>query len=443
MQDPRSNQSASLEVVCDISGLGQHPWVLLRQSMTLSPAFFNRRAILFAEQYSLRSLNSFERTESAPLEPDSIARFCGQDSFTKFDAIIIDCSEKPVVTTWTGTDLMPWFYILLKYAQSILWVTQNRHTNPFSNVAGSLLRTLQAEQPSLRISWLVTIESGDRNSGIFVTQMEQAYIRMIEGGNELVRIAGDFGEEILRYLPYDCLSAYTGLRLPQEVPVPLGKVDYSLKFAAPGEPVILSYKAANTQPARVDAIEVLLEASVVDTCDLHTLKGEPDNIVSGSRAGLFFTGRVYTSQDPALSPQFPIVGWHPDDIHCNKVSSRPNDVCRYPNSVPPSQAASRYAAVAVASCIVDGVARACHGETFVLNVQAPLVNAIEKVCKQLGASVLRSLSSGSRADFVVTFHGLQGILVNDRPIDLTNYLCSDYGRVTVQRNWQELAELPH
>ena len=107
----------------------------------------------------------------------------------------------------------------------------------------------------------------------------------------------------------------------------------------------------------------------------------------------------------------------------------------------PPQAASRYAAIAVASCIIEGVARACRGETFVLNVQAPLMSAIEKVCKRLGASVLDP-SSGSKADFVVTFHRPEGILVNERPIDLTNYLCSDFGRVTVQQNWQDLAELP-
>ena len=440
-QDLTSNKSTSLEFVCDITGLGQHPWVLLRQSVTLSPALANRRVVIFAERYSLRSLNGFERTETVLLEPDSLARFCEQDSFTTFDAIIIDCPEKPIVTTWTGTELMPWFHILLKYAQSILWVTRNRHKNPFSNVAGSLLRTFQAEQPSLKISWLVTTELAAKSRGIFGTQVEQAYTRMIEGENELVRTAGDFGEEILRYLPDDCLSAYAGLSLPQEVQSPLGEADYSLEFAAPGEPVILSYKAASTQPASGAVIEVLLEASVLDTLDLHTFNTEPNNIVSGPRAGLFFAGRVHDSQDPELPPESWVVGWHPDHTHCNKLCSRSNDVCWYPSSMPSSQAASRYAAMAVASCIIEGVARARCGETFVFDVQASLVNAIEKFCKRLGASVL-SLSSGSRADFVVTFHHPEGILVNDRPIDLTNYLCSNFGRVTVQRNWQELAELP-
>ena len=440
MQDLRSSQSASLQVICDIVGLGQHPWVLLRQSMTLSPAFANRSLVVFAERYSLLSHNGFERSEFVPLESGSIARFCEQDSFKKFDAIIIDCPEKPVITTWTGTELMPWFHILLKYAQSILWVTRNGHKSPFSNVAGSLLRTLQAEQPSLRISWLVTTESAAKNRGMFETQVEQAYIRMIEGEHELVRTAADSGEEVLRYLPDDCLSAYTGVGLPHEVQSSLGEADYSLEVAAPGEPVILSYKAASTQPASCDTIEVLLEASIVDTLDLHTFDGEPNDAVSGPRAGLFFAGRVHSSQDPGLPPESRVVGWHPDHTHRNKVSSRSNDVCWYPISMTSSQAASRYAAMAVASCIIEGVARARCGETFVLDIQAPLVKAMGEVCKRVGASVL-SRSSRSRADFVVTFHRSEGILVNDRPIDLTDYLCSEFGRVTVQRNWQEMAEL--
>ena len=439
IQDLRSDRY--LEVVCDIAGLGQHPWVLLRQSMTSSAGFVNRRVVVFAERNSLHFLDSFERMEPVVLELDSIACFCQRDSFIKFDAIIIDCPEKPVVSTWKGSELMPWFQILLKYAQSILWVTRRRYKNPFSNVAGSLLRTLQAEQPSLRTSWLITTELADNNRDIFRTQVEQAYTRMIEGEDELKRAAGDFGEEILRYLPDDCLSAYTGLSIPQEVQSPLGEADYSLDFAVPGEPVVLSYEAGSNQPASRDTIEVLLDASAVDVLDMSMLNGEPRSIAFGSRAGLFFAGRVHNSQDPKLPPESLVVGWHPDTTHRKKVNSRPNDVYRYPSSMPPSQAAWRYAVIAVASCIVEGVARARRGETFVLDVQAPLVNAIEKVCKRSGASVL-SLSSRLNADFVVTFSLLGGILVNDRSIDLTNFLCTDFGRVTVQQNWQELAELP-
>lgn len=151
--------------------------------------------------------------ESVPLEPGEVARFCEQGGLTRFDAIVIDCPEKPVTTTWTGAELMPWFQVLLKFAQSILWVTCNRYESPLSNVAGSLLRTLQAELPSLRISWLVTDETAGKSPINFTAQVEQAYVRMIEGDQELVRRPGESGDNILRYLPDNCLSASTGLSL--------------------------------------------------------------------------------------------------------------------------------------------------------------------------------------------------------------------------------------
>ena len=320
-------------------------------------------------------------------------------------------------------------------------MTPNRYANPFSNVAGSVLRTLQAEQPSLKISWLATNETANSDRDLFANQIEQAYIRMIEGDHELARTVGECGEEILRYLPNDCLSAYTGSSLPQEVRTPLGESDYSLGFAAPGKPVILSQKAACTQRASGDAIEVLVEASVVDIHDLHMFNREPNTVVSRRRCGLFFAGKVLDSQDPELPPDCHVVGWHPDHTHRNKVSSQAKDVCRHSGSMRPSQAASRYAAAAVASYIIDGVARARHGETFILELQGPLANAIEQVCKRLGAYVMETCSR-SRADFVVTFHHSKGIRVSDRPSDVASYLSSDFGRATVQQTWQELASLP-
>ena len=441
MQDLASNQSVSLEIVCDIIDLGLDLWLLLRKSTIPGPVCANRRVVMFIDQLRVPFLNALESNETVPLEPAAVTHFCKHSSSTKFDAIVIDCPEKPVITTWTGTELLPWLQTLLKSAQSILWVTRNGHKTPFSNVAGSLLRTLQTEQPSLRISWLVTNDMADKNRGTFATQVEQAYARTIDGECELLRIAGDSGKEILRYLPDDCLSAYAGLGLPQKVRSPLGEADYSLGFAAPGEPVVLSHKASLTQTMNGDAIEILVDASVVNFTNLRMDNGKPNLVISQPHSGLFFAGRVLHSQDPDFPPEARVVGWHPDHIHRNRVSAGSNHVCQYPSSIQPSQAALKYAIVAVASCIVDGVARARPGETFLLDAQNPLLDAIKQACGRLGASVLSS-QAGSSADFVLTFHGPEGILVNDRRIDIARYLCSDYGRALVQQDWQELAFTP-
>ncbi|CAF9930981.1 MAG: hypothetical protein ALECFALPRED_004772 [Alectoria fallacina] len=441
LQHLESNQRAALEVVRDISGLGSDPWMLLQRATDLNQACAGRRAVMFTDQRVLPSLNALKNLEYVPLEPAAVARFCKQDSFAKFDAKIIDCDEKSVITTWTGKELMPWVRVLLKSADSILWVTSSRHKNPFANVAGSLLRTLQSEQPSLKISWLLIDEMANQDRDTFASQVEQAFVRMAKGENELVTRIGEPGLEILRYLPDDDLSADTGLGLPRKVRSPLGEADYSLTFAAPREPVILSHIASSTHSLIGDTIEVLVEASVLGSGDLRMFNDPTKIEVSRSQSGLFFAGRVLNSQDPEFPPDSRVAGWHPDHTHRIKVNARSCDIFRYPSSMQPSYAASRCSAMAIASCVVDGAARARQGETFLLEVQGPLLDTIKQLCKHLGASVLDSCSE-LKADFVVTFKRLEGICVNGRPIDIASYLQSDHGRAMVRRNWQEMADIP-
>ena len=437
MHDLDPNQSASYEIVCNISGLDLDPWVLLHKATGPHSACAGRRAVIFASQQGLPSLNSFDTVESVPLEPAAAMRFCERNNFERFDAIIIDRPEKSVIITWLGDELMPWLQCLLKSANSILWVTGNWHKTPYANVAGSLLRTLQSEQPSLKISWLVIDETANMDPGTFAWQIEQAFVRMVEGEDELVRTIGGSEEKILRYVPDDRLSDDTGLGLPRRIRDPLGEADYTLGFAAPGEPVILSSKASSTQSLSDDTIDVLVEASVVDTDDLQRFHIETEAF--RPQSGLFFAGRVLNSRDSDFPPECRVVGWHPDHVHRKKLSVQSYDVYRYSSPRQPSQAASGYAAIAVACCIVDGTARARPGETFLLKIQGLLSDAVKQVCEHLGALVL-SPCSRSKADFLVTPHGYESILVNERPIDFASYIQSKHGRAMVQRSWQELAD---
>lgn len=433
--------NTSFEFVCDISGLGSDSWALLRKITDPDAVSAGRRAVLFTNQGGLPFRNALGKLESIPLEPAPVRHFCKRNSFARFDAIVIDFLGKSAITTWTGSVLMPWVQTLLKSADSILWVTRNSHESPYAKVAGSLLRTLQSEQPSLKISWLLTDEMINKNLDTFASQVEQAFVRMIEGENELVTKTGGLGLEILRYLPDDDLSVDTGLSLPRQVRSPLGEADYSLDFAVPGETVILSYKDSAMQSLSGDTIEVLVEASAVGIDDLHMFSGRTNIQVPRSRPGFFFAGRVLNSQDSEFPPGSRVVGWHHDHTHRKKLSVQSYDVCRYPSSTQPSHAASRYSAIAVACCIVDGAARARQGETFQINVQGSLLNAVEQICRRLGALVPSSCTR-SKADFVVTFKCPEGIRVNDRPIEVASYLQSGHGRAMVQRSWQELANLP-
>lgn len=437
----KRKEGVSFDFVCDITGLGADSWVLLRTVVHLDPVCTERNVVLFTNEHELPFLDGFGRMQSTSLEPAAVAHFCQRNSFARFDAIVIDSPGKSVITTWTGSVLMPWVQTLLKSADSILWVTRDGHESPQAKVAGSLLRTLQSEQPSLKISWLVIDHIANEHRDVFALQIEKAFVRMIEGENELVTRTTESGLNILRYLPDDDLSANTGVSLPQKARSALGQADYSLGLAAPGEPIILSCKASSTQSLGKNTVEVAVEASVVDIDDVHLLNGNVDTEVSRPMSGLFFAGRVFRSQIPELPPGSCVVGWHPDHTHRKNLIVQSDGLCRYPSSMQPSHAASRYSATAVASCVVDGAARARQGETFQLKVQGPLLNTVEQICRPLGAFVLSS-SPKSTADFVVTSRCFEGICVNDRPVDLGSYLRSDHGRTTVQQYWQELPDMP-
>ena len=441
MQKLGANQSASLEVVSEVTGLGSEQWVLLRKATAPGPTFAGRRVVVFTSQDGAPSLNGLEEMESVPLEPTAVDDFCKQNGFAKFDAIIVDHPGKSVITTWTGGVFMPWVQNLLKSADSILWVTHDGRKSPFTKVAGSLLRTLQSEQPSLKVHWLVIDEVANNHLDTFASQVERTFTRMLEGEDELVTRKGEVGLEILRYLPDDDLSADTGLRLPRRVQSPLGEAEYSLHFAAPGEPVILSHKASPMESLGGETVTVLVGASVLDTIDLQSSNGKANNNVCVPHSGSSFAGRVLNGQGSDIAPGSLVVGWHPNHSYRKKVSVQSYSVLRYPSEMQPSHAASRYASIVAASCIVDGIARARQGETFLFEFQGPLLHAAKQVCKRLGASVLTSCP-GSKADFVVTFRCPRGICVNDEPIDLASYLRSDHSRAMIWRIWQEPVEPP-
>ena len=440
MQALKSDQNSLLQFVCEITGLGSDPWVLLRKSTDPCPTVTGRNAVVFSNQHGVPFFEVFERIEPILLNPQAVGQFCNQKHIPRFDAIVIDCPKKSVIATWKGFELMPWIKCLLRSADSILWVTRTSYENPFVKIAGSLLRTLQSEQPSLKISWLMVDERVDKEGDTFTRQIEQAFLRMVEGENELVTRSGESGPEILRYLPDDDLATDTGLSLPRKAKSPLGVKDYSLGLAAPEDPVILSYNASGIQSLSDDAIDVLVEVSVLDTDDIQRFEDRTEIEVSRPNAGLFFAGSVLNSQNLKIPLESRVVGWHPDHNHRKTLSVQYYDICQYPTSMQPSYAAFRYAVIAVASCIVDGAARARQGETFLIDVPGPILIATQQVCHSVGATVLNS-SSGSIADFVVSIHNLDGICVNDRPIHLAKYLQSEHGRAMVHHYWKKFADL--
>lgn len=285
-QEASEQLNQFFEPICEVSDLGSEPWQLWRRKSAGPVAKYGSKRFLFGTLPSEVEPNAIGPfSELIPLEPSAVEDFCRNGQKARFHAVVRDIPEKSVITTWSGNDLLPWLRTILKYADSILWITTNNISGPFQKMAGTLLRTLQAEQPSLKVCCFVR----DGGSGKpFQRDFHAAQSSMLEDQNEIMH---DFETEdashVLRYHSDDELFFVTGLMEPRRVIGSLDQTDYELSFAAPGEPMVLSKPtkpsqsfgkgsvnveakplATGVRPDHEDLVEVEVEASVIDPGDI-------------------------------------------------------------------------------------------------------------------------------------------------------------------------------
>lgn len=420
-------------------------WQLWRKKPADSVIHPDVKKILFGALPSGPSLDAVGPFhESIPLEPGAVANFCHNPQNGRFHAVIIDSPDKSI-TIWSGQDLLPWLQTLLKYADSIMWVSKNTGS-PFQKMAGTLLRTLQAEQPALKVCWFLwSDESQKKHSGkSFENEFVKAQESMLEGQNELVLdFTGADAPHIMRYFPDDEVSCSTGIISPRKVTGPLDHAEYELTFAAPQEPVILSKPmksfddsgmdqlnqevdqsachANDVESDPQDLVEVTIEASVIDLNDVRIFDGCTDSGKTSVQPK-FFAGIVKHDPKGCYEPGVPVVGWS-NKGHKNRLQVQRSALYERVLKQPAGEAASKFAAAAVAVHIFHEVARARQDETFDLLVTGPLHAALSALCKHNGNTVT-SRGSGQKADFVVSYDALKGIQVNSKAIDMVKYLSS-------------------
>ena len=410
----------------------QPQWWLWRKKPTQTAG--RRNAVMFGSPPAEILLDRFTRkSERVSMIQESVVQFCQRPQHDRFDAIVIDNAEKSVITTWPGQVFILWMQTLLKSADSILWATQPGPASPFQQVAGTMLRTLQSEQPSLKVLWLV-VPNTDRvmGGGTLERRILEAYASMLEGENEIKLETHQKGPAIVRYYPDDELSTATGLIPPQKVESPLTGKNYALSFAAPGEPVILSSRP-QTHALSDEEIEIKVQASVIDPGDIHAFTCGGQRTSDIFTPCKFFAGCMLFG-DQGSSPRGTIVGYT-TGTHQSVLRVPEIQVYDRPHDSPSTEAACEFAAVAVASCIVDGVTRAREGDIFDLRVDGVLKVALQQMVTKTGATVI-SAGASSKADFTVTYNVAEGVLVNGQPFDLHTYLQSIHGRKTVAQAWR-------
>ena len=426
-------RSESFTQICNITGFNQDDWTLWRVDDRSTGSVSNSKATIFTCPYQgISSIDCLPGAECVSLQAGAVRKFCQRSDQGRYDTVIIDSVEKSVITTWSGQDLVPWLQTLLRYSQSILWVTQQAAQSPYSNVAGTLLRTLQSEQPSLKVMWLVFRDT--EPLPFIQATIKSAYAALLKGENEVKLEVKDSQVYILRYLPDDQLSATVGLTPPITMPGSIVDKDYELSLSAPRAPVILSCNPDKFHVLKQGKVGVAVEASVIDIDDVEAFDGVNKRSVQPC-IGKFFAGRVVSGTDRTFPSGSHVVGWHPG-AHRNRLEVSPTHLQLCNEGVSSAVAVAEFAVLTTALCIVDGVARARIGDTFGIQFSGILREAIIRLCKKSEATVLESQAATS-ADFIVRLSRLDGLLVNGAPIDVDKYLESHHGVNKVTQAWKK------
>lgn len=212
-----------------------------------------------------------------------------------------------------------------------------------------------------------------------------------------------------------------------------------MSLTAPGKPVILSSRS-QPQTLKYSETQIRIHASVVHPEEFRGFLG------SGPRNALkltpcrFFAGNISTADqdvgdDCTLQR---IVGYTAGSVQKDIVvpESQTYKRCDDPiMQLRPPEACCEFATVAVASCIVDDIARAREGDRFGLRLDGVLKVSLHRLITKAGASVINA-TNAIKADFTVTYDIAEGVLVNDQPFDLLNYFQSQRGQIFVEQAWQ-------
>ncbi|KAL8802210.1 MAG: hypothetical protein Q9200_006667, partial [Gallowayella weberi] len=422
--------SRNFEYICKVTGLDKDPWTLWRMRNDQPCPVSGARRVLFSNQNI--KLKDVARID---LRPEGVNSFTYCSNRDRFNAILIDDLEKSIITTWSGSDLIPWLQYLMRNAESLLWVTLDASSSPFVDIAGTLLRTLQAEQPSLKVCWLCLNQSQTDDDSV-VRKVESAFTSMMQGENEVRQDIDQMGTRIIRYLPDETIAAATGIVVPRKVEFPVGDSKYALALAAPNESVVLSYDPAQLEVSRehllteeYPRVQVSVTASVISGDDIAAYEGQKawkrrsDGQVnkSATSLGTFFAGEVMKSTGHRFPPGSSVVGWT-RGAHVSTVDAPETSLyCASKEHLQLS--AAYFASLATAMAVLDGHIRARKNDRLLLSNMDPMVS-------ETFSAACDALSLGKGEDdrsptFVVEKAESGQITVNDTPVDIVQYLATN------------------
>ncbi|KAL3426053.1 beta-ketoacyl synthase domain-containing protein [Phlyctema vagabunda] len=401
---------------------GSDPWSLWRRRA--SPKLAPLRNVRIFSSGLLTDLIDDLPAKLVELEHNSISRFCTLET-ESYDAIIMESDIKSIISTWPGDQLIPWLQHLLRFSKRIIWVTQKQQESPFASLAGIVLRTLQSEKPSLKVTWL-KFQLPDQ-----VNLIKETVLRILSADlddNEIQYNMVDSKFQIMRYLPDDELSALTGLTGPVSTSVDSGNYELMIKY--PNKPVIaVSNSCPPISPLPEYLVTVEVIASVVDEQDIQA-----HNTYAAGLSGRFFGGEVISTSAEWFKPGQFVIGWQKSRCKSKFTTVPHGNLFECYDSESVVKSTTYFAAMCAALAIVDGNARARTGDTFRLDLSGILKEAVENFATDCGALVLRK-DEAATADFDVTIHPKYGITINQSRVNVEDYLSTAHGAYIIERVW--------
>lgn len=333
---------------------------------------------------------------------------------TSKHAVIFECGPESILARRPAAEWLSWLQSLMASVNTVLWVNLQHDKNPFSNVAGSFIRTLRAEDPTIRAASLVIEDICVEDQ---IMDIVESVFRDLRSGasNETEFIAKEGQVHCLRYLPDDERNASVGAAPPLSVLKSPDSCEYRVESAG-RQRVNLAATASHIKHfLKPDSVIVDTVASCIDYTDAQEyLHPKPGNSI----LGLFSAGIVRTSSSKDFPTGTPVVVWAPE-AHRSSLEVSTDRLLIHPQETPPTKAVACLSAIATAYAIIDGAARARVGDCFNVRLSGLLSTAISKVCESYGAKIVPN-SKG--ADFVVSYDLQDGLTVNHQPVSIHRYL---------------------
>jgi NAD(P)-dependent dehydrogenase (short-subunit alcohol dehydrogenase family) len=426
----------SFEFVSEVTGFRSPHWLLGRARHIQNEVFGSRKQrILACEGSQTASPSRFDAFEVVQLEKGSshalMVQCKDEEKSEPLDLIVLDCGKESMLATWSGSELLPWIQSVVDKVGNLLWVSCQTDKNPFSGIAGSFIRTIQSEHPSIKAASLVFKDNNDTD--FFTDSIFDVYENMVHGSCEVEVIAQDSQVCALRYQPDDELSASVGVAPPLCSKSSIASCNYEVSLAAPSKAVLICDRLGGTAGSD-ESFHVAIKASVVDCDDVLYFADALPWQRSSESPGQFFAGKIISGAGPGCESGTDVVGWqvgaHSSSLHVSR-----SHVFPVPEGMVLTEAAMCFAAHSVAFAILEGTARTRRQERIKILVHGVLAEALTKVCHYLG--VLPIFDVGSDSEFTITFDREHGLLVNGNHVSVKNYMRSGLYQKYVNRYFSE------